>query len=601
LAVVLFARANLPAKAQISSDEAPSTVAVEERHALVIGQSDYRDARLITGTADAARMAEALAAAGFAIESGADLEQHLIREKIRRLEEKARQSGGEATIFVYVCGRVAQINGENILLPVGSPIERATDVLLNGFRLNDLVNTLKLIPANARVIVVDASPPPPQLVSDRNFNPGLAILEAPEGFLIAFNQNPGRPLPEPQPPMGQFIRALLDAMQQPVGSFGDFFAFARQRVFEESYNHQMPWDDDKLITSSYPFFRPKDGTALVSLVQKGGEKAQLSSMSRDQAFQKIIASDSIADYQSFLVEFPRDEAVPTVQYNLAVRREAEVWARAAKMNTAEGYWTYIQAYPDGGNVEVARDRLAMLGANPAAPPVFVPVVFGDLPPPLASGELIASSASLPVEFIPRPPSLSLPPVTSAIAALAAIPVANAVGQQLPRANIPSMRPNWAAAHDFVRPGQGPSGSGPPLSGRSYQPLAPQATKVPSLPGAQPSLGGYKPITPSAASQSQPIRPVPLERPNVPSAALGRTQQLPTSGLPSPQSRAPTLVQPGHPTQAPTLVQPGHPSQAPAFMPPGHAFRAPAFVRPMGGLQAHIIGPHGHAAPVLRRR
>jgi hypothetical protein len=549
LALALFAHVPLAAEAQMSSKEAPSAAAVDKRFALVIGQSDYRDARLITGTADASRIAEALETAGFEIESGADLEQHLIREKIRTLAEKASQSGGEETIFVYLCGRVAQINGENILLPVGSPVERASDVLLNGFRLNDLVNTLKLVPAKARVVVVDAGAPPQQLASDRNFSPGLAILEAPEGFLIVFNQNPGRPLPEPQPPMGLFALALLDAMQQPVGSFGDFFALARKRVFEDSKNHQMPWDDDKLGTSGFAFFPPKEGTALPSLVLRGGDKVQVSTMSRDQAFQAIIAADSIADYQAFLVKFPNDEAVPTIQYNLAVRREAEVWARALKMNTAEGYWTYIQSYPDGGNVEVARSRLTLLGANSAAPPAFIPVAFGDLPPPLPIGELIASSASLPVEFIPRAPGLNLPPIAPAVAAVAAIPVADAAGHQLARAQIASVRPNWAAAYrrgppvgmptapGFERPGQRPqtSGSATPVPSGTYQPIGGvQSSRTPAPAGAQPSVpaqpntGGYRSVTPQGPSA---IPRVVLSTPNAPVGVPPRPAAQPNASLP----------------------------------------------------------------------
>jgi uncharacterized caspase-like protein len=602
--MALFAYALPGAKAQMLSEQAPSTLAADQRFALVIGQSDYRGDPLITGTADASRISEALEQAGFETENGADLEQYLIREKIRTLEEKARRSGAEGTIFVYLCGRVAQINGEDILLPVGAPVDRASDVLLNGFRLNDLVNALKLVPAKARVVVIDAGAPPQQLLSDSNFSPGLAILEAPEGFLIAFNQNPGRPLPEPQPPMGLFSRALLDAMQQPIGSFGDFFALARQRVFEESHNHQMPWDDDKLGSSGFTFFPPKDGTAPSSGVQTRGKNIQIASLSRDQAFQKVIASDSIADYQAFLVKFPNDEATPTIQYNLAVRREAEVWARALKTNTAEGYWTYIEAYPDGGNVEVARERLALLSANSTPPSGFVPLAFGDLPPPLPSGELISSSASFPVEFIPNAPSLNLPPIAPAVVALAATPVANAVGQKLPRANMPSIRPDWAAAParsmphsgalrgtapDFAKPGPR---ANPPASGPgTYKSLGGVQTPGTSLSGEAHTgtAAGYTTVTPGAGTPNrvEPIRPVPLDKPPTPSEALRHTE--PTAGPPKGAPQRPAL--------SPQRSGP----QAPPTLPQGHGVEAPHTLSQRGMLQSHPIRSPGHAAPAQRRR
>jgi uncharacterized caspase-like protein len=564
LATAILVNVFSTAKGQMrGEDETDSAMAPNPRLALVIGQSDYRGARLITGTDDASRIAVALEEAGFEIESGADLEQHVIREKIRALAEKATAPGVNGTIFVYLCGRVAQLNGENILLPVGAPIDRAPDVLLNGFRLNDLINTLKLIPAKARVIVIDAAAPPPQLLSDHNFSPGVAIVEAPEGFLVAFNQAPGRSLPEPEPPMGRFSRALLDAMQQPVTSFGDFFALARQRVFDESHNHQMPWDDDKLGVFSFSFFPPKQGVTLLPVVPKAGGQDQISSLSSDQAFQRVIASDSIVDYQAFLVAFPNDKATPTVQYNLAVRREAEVWAGALKMNTAEAYWTYIEAYPDGGNVEVARQRLAQLSASSTPPAGFAPVVFPDLPPPLPSGELIASSASFPVEFIPNAPSLNLPPIAPTVAAVAATPVPNAIGQQLPRANMPSIRPEWAARVPPTRAGREPMPETPHIK---PNPLGPP---------------NYRPIPPSTRSEA--IHPVPL--PNQQPPPLGHTQQSPLRPAPGapPQGSQPKLgMQPQSPLR---------PLNRPSTL--GPQFH-PIVPRGGGGLPHAVMRATGHA-------
>ena len=208
-----------------------------------MSQSDYRGAHLVSGYGGRSPFRDSTGERLFGRGGGADLEQQIIREKIRALVRARTQAGGVETILVYLGGRFAQLNGENLLLPVGSPLDRATDVVLNGYRLSDLVNVLKLVPAKARIIVVDAAAPPEQLAGNKIFSPGLAIINAPEGFLIAFNQNPGRGLLEPQPPAGFFLRAFLDTLQQPVASYGDFFSLARQRVFEESQNREMPWEN----------------------------------------------------------------------------------------------------------------------------------------------------------------------------------------------------------------------------------------------------------------------------------------------------------------------------------------------------------------------
>ncbi|MGO9390753.1 caspase family protein, partial [Rhodoblastus sp.] len=515
-----------------------------QRFALVIGQSDYRGARLVTGTADAARFATALESAGFSVDSGADLEQQLIREKIGALIAKATQAGDAETILVYLGGRVAQLNGENLLLPVGAPLDRATDVELNGYRLTDLVKVLQLVPAKARIIVVDAAAPPEQLAGDKLFSPGLAIISAPNGFLIAFNQNPGRALLEPQPPTGFFLRAFLDTLQQPVASFGDFFALARQRVFEESQNREMPWEDDKLAEKTLAFFPPPAGAALPSITHSDGTEVKLASMAREEAFKSVIASDRIIDYQAYLIKFPEDEAVPTIQYNLAVRREAEIWLRTLLTDTPQAYWTYIKTYPDGGNVEVARQKLAALGANPTPPDSFDAIVYNDLPPPLPPQvEMIASSASMPADLMPPPPKLGLPPISPIVAAAVALPVAAAIGRQLPHATGAIVRPSWAAATRPATIGGGgniggmarPAASSSPQvnttvrSPTSFQPIT-SSHYEPAMAPANPSRSGdpqpggaasFKPLNPPAGSlgsspgtsiptnPSSQIRPAPI--------------------------------------------------------------------------------------------
>ena len=576
------------AQAQEEQRSEPVAPAAEQRLGLVIGQSDYRDARLITGTADASRVAEALKSAGFEVDGGADLEQHLIREKIRSLVEKAGRAGGAETIFVYLGGRVAQLSGDNLLLPVGAPLDRASDAVLNGFRLNDLVEALKLVPAKGIVIVIDAAAPPQQLATDKSFGPGLAIINAPKGFLIAFNQNPGRPLLEPQPPMGGFLRAFLDVLQQPVASYGDFFALVRQRVFEESKNHDLPWDDDQLTQRDLTFFRPPTGAALPNVAAAAGAggaaEGAIASMSRDEAFKRVITSDSILDYQAFLIQFPKDEAVPTVQYNLAVRREAELWSRALSANTPQAYWTYLTTYPDGGNVEVARQRLTALGGNEAPPANFEPVAFSDLPPPLPGVEMIASSASMPVEYLPRAPTLGLPPIAPIVAAVAALPVAAAIGQQLPPPSGGLVRPSWALA---VRPigGEGLAGqengrliqapasvggfANGPLRAPSFQPIG-QATPA-IAPVRSTGVGTFTPLSrlssaglvtanrPAAPAPDQPqsVSPANHPAPIAPSFA-GRSAVI---GLAPPQRTS----LPGISSVGPRVVAPTPALGGPQFM------------------------------------
>ncbi len=512
----------------------------ERRFAVVIGQSDYPGARLVTGTGDAGYIESALGDRGFHTNGASDLDQASIRARLRDLSERATLAGGAETIFIYLSGRVAQINGENYLLPVGTPVARSADVVLNGLRLRDIVESLRLVSARARILVVDAAAPPERLTSDPEFSPGLAKMDAPEGFLIAFNQSPGRTLPEPQPPMGIFAKSILDAIDRPVASFGEFFAFTRTRVFEETQNRQYPWSSDRLPDLGYAFFPPAPGQTLPTLAHKADEKIELASLSREEAFRKVVATDSIEGYQAFLVRFPEDEAAATVQYNLAVRREAEVWSGALRRNQPDGFWTYLALYPDGGNVSVARQRLARMGAPMEPPSAFAPVSFAGLPPPVAGVEMIASSASMPVEFIPRAPSLNMPawaPVAvAAVAAATAAPLAVSAARSLPRVSLPAARPAWAAPVGY-RPVQVRGVGGVPV-----QAVAPAANFQPvgrPLPAAAPAAMGSGPV---------PVRGAPAPaganfQPLTPRAGPG-------GGQPAPMAAPPRIVAPsGVPVQA----------------------------------------------------
>ena len=355
------------------------------RVALVIGQADYLGAPLASAVPDAALIASNLGEAGFEVDSAADLPEFGISERVGLFIEKLNLRGEDTTALVYISGRFAQINGENVLLPIGARIDRASDAILNGFNLRKLINALQNVPVKSRVIILDAGGAPAALTKEKTFSPGLALIEPPPGFVLSYSQSPNKQLIDPPDRTGYYSKAFLEAMQQPTSSFSDVFRRVRLRVFEETGGAQQPWESDQLLTKEFAFFALQDGaTPSVNLLPEAPVVAQIKALSRDEAYKQVIALDTIGSYQSFVEAFPEDEAAPTIQYNLAIRREAEIWARATRTDTPDAYWTYVTAYPDGGNVAVARQRVADLGYSSASPPVgFAPLVYSDLPPPPA--------------------------------------------------------------------------------------------------------------------------------------------------------------------------------------------------------------------------
>jgi len=581
------AHAQAPSAPQPGSPEAGGPVGVfgdGKRVALVIGQSNYNEAPLPSATVDVAMMAQQLTAAGFQVISGGDLPETGIAEFVGQFVDQLTLKGSDSVGFVYISGRFAQINGENWLLPAGVQISRASDATLKGFSVRKLISTLESVPSKTRLVVLDAGPAPPSLKKEPTFSPGLAIMQPPEGFLISFSQGPNRDLVDPVSQPGNFSKALFESILQPTGDIADVFKNIRLRVHAETNGLQVPWESSKLKGQEFTFYPLAGAVANAPpLMTSIGSVAEVRALSRDDAYKQVVATDSITSYQAFMEAYPEDDAVPSMQYTLAVRREAEVWDRATRSNSSDAYWTYITTYPDGGNVGVARDRLASLGYGAAPPRGFAPVGFADLPPPLPGREIIASGASMPIELAPRAPRINIPPVPAMVAVTAAAAVAAVAlpavmnrggGRQLPPVAQAAVRPAWAppAPTSAVSPTPAAVPGGFARAPSAMQPApmaapgqAPNAAARPAAPPV-PSPTVVAPVSTTAAPAVRPLGAPPVGAPAAPG------QQTAT---PAPQPGAP-----GNAAAAPAVRPLGAPMPGPATTSASPAAVAPV-VRPLG--------------------
>src|ERR1700747_1103788 len=87
--------------------------AVQQRFALVIGNDDYRAAKLATSANDAGLVADALQSAGFTVTGARNLDQATLRESFREFLGQVSAAGPDAVALVYLAGIGLQFNGEN--------------------------------------------------------------------------------------------------------------------------------------------------------------------------------------------------------------------------------------------------------------------------------------------------------------------------------------------------------------------------------------------------------------------------------------------------------------------------------------------------------
>jgi uncharacterized caspase-like protein len=168
----------------------------EPRLALVIGEGAYRTGELPTAVNDAGLVAQTLQSAGFEVVQGRDLGANELRQIVRDFLDRAQSAGPDTSAVVYVSGHGLQLEGENYLVPVDARITRDSDVPIEGFRLSDLMRSLAAAPVRTRVVIVDAAQDYPFASTGQPIAKGLGLVDAPQGFLVAFSQAPDIATPD---------------------------------------------------------------------------------------------------------------------------------------------------------------------------------------------------------------------------------------------------------------------------------------------------------------------------------------------------------------------------------------------------------------------
>ncbi|WP_024518739.1 caspase domain-containing protein [Bradyrhizobium sp. Tv2a-2] len=355
----------------------------EKRIALVVGDGAYGKAPLATAANDAGLMAQTLQAAGFDVIGARDLDGDTLRKSLRDFIQKAESSGRNTVAIIYLAGYGVQLAGENYFIPVDSNITRDPDIPIEGLRISDYTRQLASIPLKASVVVLDAARQQPFIEGGaQQIASGLALVEAENNMLIAFNAAPGTVAPTEPGPYGVYAQSLAEMIRTGGLSLPDVFDRVRLRVNESSKGAQVPWDDQK-IQAQFAFFDrapdapPAQGPAdQVAAIRD----RPIREMSAHDAYAAALERDTLQGYEDFVLGFPADPLAKRVRAIIAARREAITWRRTYRVDSREAYWSYLRLYPQGPHAWDARRRLTILVAPLEPPPSFAMLDY-DVPPP----------------------------------------------------------------------------------------------------------------------------------------------------------------------------------------------------------------------------
>ena len=349
------------------------SASAESRLALVIGQSAYRSVPALPNPANDARaVTQMLTDSGFEVSTAADLSQGQMREAVSDFAGKVAAKGADTVALVFYAGHGLQIDGENFLVPVDIDPKREADIPIQAVRLNDILNTLTSVPSKMRILMLDAcrNNPFPDL---KTAGSGLALVDAKigaPGTFLSFSTSPGAVAEDGSGSNSPYTNALLAAGKEQNIPIEETFKRVRLAVNKVTEGRQTPWDSSSL-TEDFRF----SGTSLAGPKPAAAPKKSVAEWTRDlkgkpvEAANEVIVADGTDEaYEAFAGLFPQTTLGRLARDWLVRHRRMVAWNDAVVINTASGYRSFLEKFPDSDLSATARKLELRLRNRPEFTP-----------------------------------------------------------------------------------------------------------------------------------------------------------------------------------------------------------------------------------------
>jgi uncharacterized caspase-like protein len=248
---------------------ASSVLAQSQRIALVIGNSKYKHtAPLANPKNDAADIAAELRKLGFVVIERVDLDKAAMDRTIRDFAEKL--SGAQVALFFYA-GHGLQVGGQNYLVPIDAKLSSASAIDFEMVRL-DLVHRTMERETRTNILMMDACRDNPLArnlaralgTRSADIGRGLAVVESGEGTLISFSTQPGNVALDGSGRNSPYADGLLKHLSEPGADLPTILINVRNDVMKATGRRQVPWEHSAM-TARFFFTPPKEGPQQVEL------------------------------------------------------------------------------------------------------------------------------------------------------------------------------------------------------------------------------------------------------------------------------------------------------------------------------------------------
>ena len=234
----------------------PAVVTQGKRIALVIGNANYPEQRLVNPQNDATDMAAKLRSLGFEVILLQNGTKKQIEDAISTLGQRAR--GYDAAMFYYA-GHGIQYKGANYLIPVNANLRSASDIEYECTDMGRVLSKLDESGCKMKIIALDACRNNP---FERSWyrgtaSQGLTAVNAPVGTFISYATSPGSVAADGQTRNSPYTTALLKTLDTPGLTIESVFKRVAASVFSATNHQQMPWYASSLFQGDFIFNNQK--------------------------------------------------------------------------------------------------------------------------------------------------------------------------------------------------------------------------------------------------------------------------------------------------------------------------------------------------------
>jgi caspase domain-containing protein len=237
--------ATRPQRPAVSPGQRPSPGAAvalppsSHRRALLIGNAAYPDSPLSNPVHDATDLASLLRRLGFEVTLQRDADRPTMEQAIDRFTQGVPR--GSAGLFFFA-GHGVQIEGVNYLIPIGTRFMAASDVKYQAVAADWVLARMDESGMDVKLLLLDACRNNPLGRSwTRALSRGLAVMETPQGALLAYATSPGKTAGDGAGRNSPFTVQLLRELALPGRDIEVALKAVRAGVQQSTKGEQIPW------------------------------------------------------------------------------------------------------------------------------------------------------------------------------------------------------------------------------------------------------------------------------------------------------------------------------------------------------------------------